>query len=184
MRKTIIIHLIAALFLAAFAARNCSFINQSQITPQSSTQIKSSITIVHDTITIHDTIENNFPIPTNSITLRDTLIIRDTVSITLPIQQLHYKTRDYQAWVSGIYPKLDSIHLFTNTTNYHTNLVSENQAITTVTMPQTKTNPKRFALGLQIGYGLTISQTPSTNIFSMQPSPYIGVGVSYRLFNF
>lgn len=41
--------------------------------------------------------------------ITDTLHRSDTIYLTLGRQQRHYKTDDYEAWVSGYDPKLDSL---------------------------------------------------------------------------
>lgn len=89
----------------------------------------------------------------------DTLISRDTLYI--PITQRVYQDSNYTAYVSGYMPSLDSISLY-NRTVY--------RDITHVITPR----PKRFGLGVQVGYG------GGKNGFS----PYVGVGVSYNVFVF
>ena len=88
--------------------------------------------------------------------------IGDEDSVYLPItQKTYHKDSLYTVWVSGYCPNLDSIHVFNRTT------------IKTVTITKTK-KEKRFGLGLQVGYGFGKSGA----------TPYIGVGVQYRLFGF
>lgn len=71
--------------------------------------------VTSDTVTIvkYDTIRDIKPIKvTERVT--DTLLVKtenDSV-IKLPITQKYYSTDEYQAWVSGYEPNLDSIYTF------------------------------------------------------------------------
>lgn len=138
-----------------------------------------------DTITeyvrVYDTIYVEVPVPVDSVVLRyvteklpvatrDTLYaenyaqkelenIRGSSTVVLPITQNHYADSTYEAWVSGYHPSLDSIRVF-NKTEYVTTTI--------------KHRPKRFGIGLQGGYGL------SQKGFH----PYVGIGISYNLWNF
>ena len=84
----------------------------------------------------------------------------DSVSVEIPITQKVYETDRYRAVVSGYKPSLDDIYIYQPTQ-----------------IVQVKSKPKRWGVGIQVGYGVTLKQTP-------QFSPYIGVGVSYNLFQF
>nr|DAI30105.1 MAG TPA: hypothetical protein [Caudoviricetes sp.] len=81
-------------------------------------------------------------------------------SVFLPItQKTYHKDSSYTAWVSGYCPNLDSIHVYNRT------------IIKTITITKSK-KEKRFGVGLQAGYGFGKNGA----------TPYIGVGVQYRLF--
>ena len=84
----------------------------------------------------------------------------DSVSVEIPITQKVYETDRYRAVVSGYKPSLDDIYIYQPTQ-----------------IVQVKSKPKRWGVGIQVGYGATLKQTP-------QFSPYVGVGVSYNLFQF
>ena len=84
----------------------------------------------------------------------------DSVSVEIPITQKVYETDRYRAIVSGYKPSLDDIYIYQPTQ-----------------IVQVKSKPKRWGVGIQFGYGVTLKQTP-------QFSPYVGVGVSYNLFQF
>ena len=84
----------------------------------------------------------------------------DSVSVEIPITQKVYETDRYRAVVSGYKPSLDDIYIYQPTQ-----------------IVQVKNKPKRWGLGLQVGYGVTLKGTP-------QFTPYVGVGVSYNLFQF
>ncbi|MFV0586910.1 DUF6808 domain-containing protein [Bacteroides reticulotermitis] len=77
--------------------------------------------------------------------------VKDSVLVELPITQKEYKTKEYQAWVSGYRPNLDSVYTFIPTTTIYV-----------------KQKVKRWGVGLQAGYGY-----PS--------GLYVGIGVSYNL---
>lgn len=85
-------------------------------------------------------------------TIREVVVVGDSVRI--PIEQKHYADSSYEAWVSGYEPSLDSIKI----------KIREPTIIE-------KIPPKRWAVGIQGGVGLTPKGI----------QPYIGIGVSYRL---
>lgn len=80
--------------------------------------------------------------------------VREPIFVPIRITQKEYLTGDYHAWVSGYNPSLDSIDIFQTTTYI------------------TKRQPaRRWGLGVSTGYGVGRSGL----------SPYIGVGVYYRI---
>lgn len=87
----------------------------------------------------------------------DSVCNADSAVVELPIEQKVYGDSTYKAWVSGFDARLDSIKLF-QPTKYIT--------ITT------KQKPSRWNVGIQGGVGITPKGI----------QPYIGVGVSYKLF--
>lgn len=120
--------------------------------------------VVRDTIVTNriDTIRDTVPVPVYESVVDsfpfvvpvpgDT--VRDTVY--LPITQKIYKDSLYTAYVSGYRAKLDSIEVYSKT---RTMFVRE------------RAKRKRFGLGVQAGYGFSGNKV----------SPYVGVGVSYNL---
>ncbi|MFA5302557.1 MAG: DUF6808 domain-containing protein [Bacteroidales bacterium] len=135
----------------------------------------SEIIVQVDTLYLHDTvrIEKPFPqfiktIDTLLVQITDTLRIKDTVYLNLPREQKTYREENFHAWVSGYRPALDSIHLFQNT----------QQIITSTTIRQKPNKPKRWGIGIQAGYGFTCQQN------TIQPVPYIGIGLNYTLLFF
>lgn len=90
--------------------------------------------------------------------LTDTMRIGDTVVYR---EQAYYEDSLYQAWVSGYRPRLDSLQIFPRTV-YRT--------VTNDIYHTIKVKDKRgWGLGLQVGYGYP-------------GGLYVGVGVSYNLF--
>ena len=119
--------------------------------------------------TIVDTITVVKPIAVDSVVTRykwvnvervkDTTIVNevsevvfDTIRVRLPIESKHYSTTNYDAWVSGYEPCLDSIKVY-------------NREVIV------KPKKSRWSVGVQGGVGLTPKGL----------QPYIGVGVGYRL---
>lgn len=92
-------------------------------------------------------------------------IVRDTVTnilcIELEREQRRYQDSTYAAWVSGIEPRLDSIHIYNRT--YHQFL--------------TKYEQRRCAIGISAGYGVMMSD-------GLRAGPYIGIGIQYNIFQF
>ena len=125
--------------------------------------------IVRDTIRSVDTIRDTMPVPSYEMFVRrDTVYLPsvviptdsgriDTVRVVVPITQQVYKDSLYTAYVSGYRARLDSI-----------NVVAPVMKI----FEKESTKRKRWGLGLQVGYGVTNGVV----------SPYVGVGVSYNLF--
>nr|DAN52410.1 MAG TPA: hypothetical protein [Caudoviricetes sp.] len=122
-----------------------------------------------DTISIRETLTidrpvyiNRLKIDTMLIAVRDTVIVKDTAYIVIEREQRHYRSMDYEAWVSGFRPVLDSIRVFPET-KYITR--------ETVSRPP----PKRWGLGVQLGYGVGVAGG------KVQGIPYMGVGISYNI---
>lgn len=119
--------------------------------------------------TIVDTITVVKPIAVDSVVTRykwvnvervkDTTIVNevsevvfDTIQVRLPIESKHYSATNYDAWVSGYEPQLDSIKVY-------------NREVIV------KPKHSRWSVGVQGGVGMTPKGL----------QPYIGVGVGYRL---
>lgn len=86
-------------------------------------------------------------------------IVGDSLQLILLRVQRHYSDSTFDAWVSGIDPRLDSIKTYQN-----------NMVITKEIPVQVKVR-SRWGLGIQAGYGASKDGL----------SPYIGVGVSYNV---
>lgn len=130
-----------------------------------------------DTTTVYDTIQVDKPVPRDSVVIRYVTQIvpaereepepapvitaaatsEDSVRVSVPITQKVYENDEYRAYVSGYQPSLDSLLFYRPT-----------QVI------RIKEKPKRWGIGVQVGYGFT----------PQGAQPYIGVGVSYSLFRF
>ncbi|MGM9763373.1 MAG: DUF6808 domain-containing protein [Candidatus Cryptobacteroides sp.] len=121
-----------------------------------------------DTLIIRDTFVERMPVPfavlrtdTMLVAVRDTVTIRDTAYIVVEREQKHYRGEEYEAWVSGYRPELDSLRVFPRT-----------QIVTKTISASPR---KRWGIGLQVGYGVGISGGRVIG------SPYIGIGVSYDI---
>ena len=119
-----------------------------------------------DTVILHDTIRDSIPYPVYETVIQEvpelfpvyiTLAgdtVREPVIVPIRITQKEYQTDDYRAWVSGYNPALDSIHIFRKTLS--------------VTQKQPS---RRFGIGITAGYGIGKNGL----------SPYVGVGVYYKI---
>lgn len=87
----------------------------------------------------------------------------DSATVSIPIEQRHYAGDDYEAWVSGWNPSLDSLLIYRPT-----------QQITT-TAQVTRWKTKRW--GLSIGAGMVAS--PNGRI---QPGIFIGASYTFLAF--
>lgn len=90
-------------------------------------------------------------------------------SLTLPVVQREYADSNYTAWVSGVavdsFPRLDSISV-------KERIVTRETTITNTIVERKK--PSRWSVGLTGGYGLGLQ--------SQRIEPFVGVGVTYRIF--
>ena len=146
---------------------------------------------VTDTLIIRDTVHIALPTPQTTDTVgtvtipvpvppdrhtgtiaTDTLRITDTIYIRLPIEQRYYTGPNYEAWISGHRPRLDSLRIRTETLRL-TTATTVTRTATTARQPK----PERWGIGIQLGYGMTIAHQP-------QLRPYIGIGISYNLITF
>ena len=90
--------------------------------------------VARDTVIVRDTVFDYQPAPADSARVRyvtrflpvvknDTInhfvevskMIHDTVEVQVPITSKHYGSKDYDAWVSGYEPSLDSIKVYKET---------------------------------------------------------------------
>ena len=103
-----------------------------------------SVKIVTDTVIVHDTIPDYQPTPVDSVRVKwvtrwlpskpDTInqfiainnLIHDTVAVEVPITSKHYKGENYDAYVSGFEPNLDSIFVY-NETQYITTTITQSK---------------------------------------------------------
>ncbi len=174
-KKAIHTAIIAILLITAvFSIHRCS-----ELKYRLENDTEAEITTKTDTLWIKDTVFIRQPryisqkdtgtllIPADRT---DTVTIHDTLYITLPRQQRYYRTPNYQAWISGHQPQLDSLDIFRNTA-----LIQNTTSL--ITPLPTKQIPKRLGIGIQLGYGIIIAEQPKF-------CPYVGVGISYNLINF
>ena len=117
-----------------------------------------------DTLHVRETLTVTTPqyierraVDTVLVAVRDTVVRRDTAFVVVEREQRHYRAEDYEAWVSGYRPSLDSVRVFPET-RY-------------ITIRNDFVTPRKrwgISLGVQIGYGFTPKGW----------QPYAGVGVT------
>lgn len=156
-----LLRIATAIFLTVAAFWNCPRHAQEQPTGSESTT-KADTVFIRDTFLIRQPAPSAKRITDTlllTITQTDTLTIHDTLYLSLPREQRIYSDDNYTAWVSGFRPCLDSLKIY-----------PQHQVITnTVTYP--KPRPKRWGIGLQVGYGAAVNGN------QIVTSPYICVGV-------
>lgn len=81
----------------------------------------------------------------------------DSLTLQLPITQNVYEGEDYKAYVSGMYPSLDSLFVYPR------------REIVTIKKP-----PKRWHIGPTVGFGYTPHGF----------EPFIGVSITYSIISF
>ena len=138
-------------------------------------------TVTRDTIRITDTIPHYYPQPVDGTVVRyitkylqtvktDTVFrensvsfrensVRDSVAVEIPIESKHYQAPEYDAWVSGFEPSLDSIKVYKET-QYITERV-------TVSKP-----PNKWELDLVGGINYKVQEKKYT--------PYAGGELMYK----
>lgn len=94
---------------------------------------------------------------TVKVVIHDTLFKTDTVEIALPFVQREYRDSNYNAWVSGYEPALDSIQVFPRTMT-----VKERVTV--------KERSRRWGIFGGVGIGVSDRITPC-----------VGVGIGYRI---
>lgn len=94
---------------------------------------------------------------TVKVVVHDTLCKTDTVEVALPLVQREYRDSNYNAWVSGYEPALDSIKVFPRTMTIHERVT-------------VKEKSRRW--GIYGGVGIGVSD---------RITPCVGVGIGYRI---
>lgn len=124
-----------------------------------------------DTLVVFDTITQYEPIVEERIKLEkilvpvaktDTLWMHDTLLVYLEREQLVWQDSLSRIYASGIFPQIDSVEHFVK------------DRIVTIEKSRVVPKPCRWSIGIQAGYGVTISG-------SVKAAPYLGIGVSYNL---
>lgn len=116
--------------------------------------------IERETITaIPDTVYRTIALgeKTVKVVVHDTLCKTDTVEIALPFEQREYRDSNYNAWVSGYEPALDSIRVFPKTT-----IIRESKVV--------RQKDRRWGVFGGVGIGVSDRITPC-----------VGVGIGYRI---
>lgn len=171
--------------------------------------------VSRDTVTLHDTVPEYLPAPKDSARIKyvtrwlpakhDTVysenyaqsfaeIMHDTVAVQVPITSKHYGGKNYDAYVSGFEPSLDSIFVY-NETQYITETItrmkppnkwslSVNAGVDYGTTSQfwmpyasgelTINNDKRLQLGIEGG----VKKSEVTNNFE----PFAGAKLKLKIF--
>ena len=114
---------------------------------------------------LQDSVQNfGKSVPENHFEDMDEKVTPDSAEVIVPITQTVYEDSTYTAYVSGYRASLDSL------------IFRMPREVTTITNTHYQ-KPKRWSVGIQVGYGMTLKGTP-------QFAPYVGIGVSYNLFSF
>lgn len=143
------------------------FVNELRNSHSSEMKVKVDTLFVYDTIFVEKPVIKKVEIIDTlllPVPITDTLMLHDTIFVHLPIEQLQYSDPRYTAWVSGYRPQLDSIHIYQQTQYINKEV-------------KVATKPKRWGIGLQAGYGVSMHNG------QLFPAPYIGVGLSYSIFS-
>lgn len=161
MQKTLAILSLVLIFVAGLAAgfriRDRQYTPQPPLTQTDTLWLRDTITITPPaprTSWVHDT--TYVPVYDTTVIVRN-----DTAYLPLPLETRHYADEQYDAWVTGYRPSLDSIRIY--------------QTTTILKVPVPVYEKKRWGVGLQAG---------TTFLPGHGVTPYLGVGVSYNFINF
>lgn len=132
-------------------------------------------TTVADTIraTVYDTIRYYKPTPKDSVVLRYESVRlpvgtvqghskSDSADVNIPISQIELEDSAYHIWASGYGVSIDSLMIYPRV------------EYMTITQNFTTPKPKRWHIGLSVGYGATPQ--------GMQP--FVGATLTYSLISF
>lgn len=153
--------LYAAGILACFSAG--WLLNRSN--PQVEACFLTDTLIIRDTVTIYAPVA----VKSQKVNTRVVTVCKDSIeclpsgdsaAVSLPAVSLHYSGELYDAYISGVYPSLDSIKIH-----------APSSVIT-----RTVAAPKK--LRWHFGVGAGVATTPKG------VHPYVGIGVTYSLFAF
>lgn len=116
--------------------------------------------VTRDTVTLHDTVPEYLPAPKDSarikwvtrwlpsvpdtITQWETMTVHDSVAVAVPITSKHYGGKNYDAYVSGFEPSLDSIFVY-----------NETQVITETITRMKPPNKWSLSVNAGVDYGTT-----------------------------
>lgn len=112
--------------------------------------------VARDTVILRDTVPDYQPVPVDSATVRyitrylpvvkhdtvsrvELITMHDSVAVEVPITSKHYQSPEYDAWVSGFEPSLDSIFVY------------REKEIITETITRTVKEDKHFFLDVGVG---------------------------------
>lgn len=151
-------------------------ISRYRVAEKSRLELGTGITRSTELITVRDTVFVHSPIAKSetkgrekiiglpSEAIREDSISSDSVEVTLPTVTKKYSGDDYEAWVSGIEPQLDSLIIFRTTEKVLTTekIISSDK----------RGSNNRWSVGVTVGIGYRRGKI----------DPYAGIGVSYRLF--
>lgn len=147
--------LCVASFLAGSLCKSCTS-HTNGISLRDTIVRIDTIRLIPEPITKVVRVVDSIPVPF-PVYKTDTLIVIDT--LYLPREQKHYKEKEFEAWISGYQPNLDSIWVYNKTAE-----------VNTISVPLRK----RWSIGVQAGYGVTIGAQPAF-------APYVGVGINYNI---
>lgn len=133
--------------------------------------------VARDTVYMRDTVPDYQPVPVDSATVRyitrylpvvkhdtvsrvELITMRDSVAVEVPITSKHYQSNEYDAWVSGFEPSLDSIFVY------------REKEIITETITRTVKEDKHFFL--DVGVGLEYQFNTKTAV------PFAELGAKFK----
>lgn len=167
-----------------------------------------TVRVEHDTIVRYDTIADVAPVPKDSATIKwvtkwlpsaiktdtvtrwDYFVVHDSVAVEVPITSKHYGNEQYDAYISGYEPNLDSIFVYQKTEYITTTITrnkppnkfeldvvggidynTSNDKYTPYALGELMYKPNRFQVGIQGGV-----------IKADKVEPIVGVKAKIRLF--
>ena len=152
------------------------------------------------TMPIIDTVPFYMPVPVDSVVIRyevvklpiaerdtihstDTIIVQETdsVYISLPITQKIYEDSLYTAYVSGYNPKLDSINIYNKVMPKPAEYKWELNGELGYDMSTTSAPYIDIEIGYRLSKRININAHAGYNLEKNNPTPYLGVGITYNI---
>lgn len=157
----IIVVLFLGLSIGAYIGRATAPDPRSELASRDTVIVTHIDTIVREKpVYIAKTVIDSILVP-----VPDTITIRDTLWAQLPREQKEYQDSSYHAWISGIVPALDSIHIFAPV-----------QCVTVTERVPVEVS-RKWSLSITAGYGVAVAGK------QIQLAPFIGAGISYNIFS-
>lgn len=146
-----------------------------------------------DTLYLRDTNIYNFPdmvsevvVANETVVIEDSLIIVEDSLCALPMQQRHYKGEDYEAWVSGYRPRLDSLWTFPQTRYITKTIFVDSRKCNTVALETAASWCGSASLTLSLEYTREWKRIyigGSAGYDLIAKTPYIGINAGIPIYS-
>lgn len=161
MRALTFVIAFAVTFVTAFAVGRCTGGTTPGEGGGPAYVVKVDTLIRRDTVAVYKPkVVEVVKVDTMRVSVRDTLRLRDTLYLELPREQVRWSEEGVaDVWASGYRPAVDSVKVYRETR---------------VVEVEKRLPERRWGVGIQAGYGVGAGGV----------TPYVGVGLQYRILAF